>query len=293
VSGDRSGERGWMSAIDRAVGEGALEEVDWREDVTPDTAAIARRPAPEGIDAPPADAEVAFTPDLLLRPRVIPLRTSTPATAIRHGERSLWARGDGLGRVRGTIVHRAIEAAYALPRPEGDAFVDAITAEEADDLDEATRTTLATEAREMLARFRESPTGRAVEAAGAAARFEAPFAWDWDGIPVHGQIDLLVPEGGRWRVIDFKTDRVQPGGERAAAQGYLVQIGLYARALEAATGQRPAAGLLFLRTGTLHEPSWDEMDAALAAARVAVDAGMTLDAAPEYPEYPEYEAEPA
>lgn len=106
-------------------------------------------------------------------------------------------------------------------------------------------------------------------------------AWDWDGIPVHGQLDLLYQEGaaGRWCVVDFKTDRVTAGREAEVGAPYLVQIGLYAKALEAAVGVRPRAGLLFLSSGVYYEPVWDEVDAALTAARREIDAGLLLDPA--------------
>lgn len=87
--------------------------------------------------------------------------------------------------------------------------------------------------------------------------------------------------GGVWSTV--KTDRVTAGREPDAGAPYLVQIGLYAKALEAATGARPRAGLLFLRSGVYYEPPWDEMEAALAAARQQVDSGLLLD--PALPEY--------
>jgi hypothetical protein len=113
--------------------------------------------------------------------------------------------------------------------------------------------------------------------------FENPIAWDWEGVPVHGQIDLLYRTSSGWRIVDFKTDDVSPQTVADAARPYHVQIGLYARALEAATGVRPAAGLLFLRSGLWYEPPWTEIEAAMAEARGRIDAGLLLD--PELPEY--------
>ena len=79
---------------------------------------------------------------------------------------------------------------------------------------------------------------------------------------------------GNWYVVDFKTDRVTAGREVEAAAPYLVQIGLYAKAVEAAVGVRPSAGLLFLHSGVYYEPPWNELDAALAEARRQVDSGL-------------------
>ena len=154
--------------------------------------------------------------------------------------------------------------------------------EEAAIADETTRAALIADATDLVARYAASEIGLA--AAAGDARFEVPFAWDWDGIPVHGQIDLLTrTRDGAWCVVDFKTDRVAPGSEAEAATPYLVQIGLYARALEAATGAFPRLGLLFLRTGRFYEPPRSDLDAALARVRADIDAGLRLD--PGLPDY--------
>jgi hypothetical protein len=135
----------------------------------------------------------------------------------------------------------------------------------------------------MLARFDASSVARELSEPDATPRFEAPFAWDWDGVSVHGQIDLLYRTRAGWRVVDFKTDHVSDAGIEEVTRPYLVQIGLYARAIEAATGARPTAGLLFLRDGRWYEPPWDDVEAALAEARARIDGGLMLD--PELTEY--------
>jgi ATP-dependent exoDNAse (exonuclease V) beta subunit len=162
--------------------------------------------------------------------------------------------------------------------------LETIVGQEAAEISADMRESLLVNVQAMLGRFATSEVGRAIADPAAEPRFELPFAWDWDGIPVHGQIDLLYREdGARWRVVDLKTDRVSAGIVEDIARPYLVQIGLYARALEAATGVRPSAGLLFLGTGIWHEPSWDAIEAAMADARSSIDAGLVLD--PNLPEY--------
>lgn len=285
LSGDEGGSGGgWLPHVHAAVEAGGLRGVDLRPAVDAEERVTRRRSGWLEVEVPPADAEQPFVPDLLARPPVIPLRASTPATALRIVEHQQWARGDGLGLVRGRIIHRAIEASALRP---GEAIADlvaAVTLEEARDLDASVRAGLATEAEAMLDGFWASPTGEGVRASGAGAHFEVPFAWHWDGIPVHGQIDLLYRDAasGEWWVIDFKTDRVTPGRERESAEPYLVQLGLYAAALEAATGTRPRAALLFLRTGALHEPGPAALDGALARTREAVDRGLGILAGEEY-----------
>ena len=115
----------------------------------------------------------------------------------------------------------------------------------------------------MLELFEGSPTAAALRTPGNERWFELPFAWDWDGIPVHGSIDLVYRDKAGWHVIDFKTDSLNGTTAAAVTRGYLVQIGLYQRALAAAVGDAPAASLLFLRSGELVEPDAAGIDAAL------------------------------
>jgi hypothetical protein len=74
-------------------------------------------------------------------------------------------------------------------------------------------------------------------------------------------------------VVDFKTDRVEKGKEADLATAYLAQLGIYVGAIEAATEQRPSAGLMFLRTGTLHWVSESDINAALDITRGRIDEG--------------------
>jgi ATP-dependent helicase/nuclease subunit A len=281
ISGDDTGNGGWIHAANSARDAGVLRDIESRLAVAPDLDQVARRPAPRTVVMPPAPSEIDYTPELLRRPPVIPLRTSTPVTALRLGEFHHWGHADGLGLVRGRITHRAIEAQALASTPLDNAMLSAIVAAEASGLDASTRSALTADAREMLARFAASEAGRATLVSGSRAQFELPFAWDWNGIPVHGQVDLLYYDepAGLWCVVDFKTDRVAAGREAEAAAPYLVQIGLYAQALEAAVGEPPRAGLLFLRSGVYYEPPRHELDSALAEARRQVDAGLMLDPA--------------
>ena len=288
VSGNNPGTNGpgWLHAAMRAHDAGLLAQVESRAPVDPEEQERTRRPYPDTIEVPAADAQIDYVPALLQRSPVIPLRASTPVTALRLEEHHQWGpatgAGDGLGLVRGRIVHRAIEA-RALA---GDAFDNAALArlvdEEAEIADEATRAALLADADALVRRYADSDVGR--DAAAGEARFEVPFAWDWDGVPVHGQIDMLYRNAQHaWCVVDFKTDRVAAGHEAEAAAPYLVQIGLYARALQAATGAFPRLGLLFLRTGRFYEPPLADLEAALTLARAEIDAGLRLD--PGLPDY--------
>lgn len=65
-----------------------------------------------------------------------------------------------------------------------------------------------------------------------------------DGEIVEGVIDVAYLEEGEWTVVDYKTDRPEPGSPRML--GYEAQVSLYADVLERATGQRAKALLLFV-----------------------------------------------
>ncbi|MGE5060381.1 MAG: UvrD-helicase domain-containing protein [Betaproteobacteria bacterium] len=71
-------------------------------------------------------------------------------------------------------------------------------------------------------------------------RREAPIVWrDEEGSLTEGVVDLAFEQNQRWIVVDFKTDEDLGGNEIA----YRRQVGLYAAAIEAATG-RPVTAML-------------------------------------------------
>ncbi|MDA0270407.1 MAG: UvrD-helicase domain-containing protein [Chloroflexi bacterium] len=279
LSGDDGDGDGWLHHGLRAAAAGTLPDAEVRPPAHVDLAGIARQRNPATVALPPPDGE-EWTSPLMERPTVIPLRSSTPATSLKTGERPRFSgHGDGLGRLRGSIAHRVIELAYtAAP----DVDIETVAREEDRDglLDAAALAAMVAEVRVLLDRFKASPIGEAIARPEAEAQFETPFAWYWNGIPVHGTIDLLYRDTEGWRVVDFKTDRVEPNGAAVTAAPYRVQLGVYARALEAASGRAPRAGLLFLRTGEWHEFTPAELDAALAEARLRIDAGETAEAEP-------------
>ena len=70
-------------------------------------------------------------------------------------------------------------------------------------------------------------------------------------ILLNGAIDLLLFEADGLTVIDFKTDRVQPGGEGEKARDHALQLALYKRAAEELFGLPvKETWVWFLRTGT-------------------------------------------
>ncbi len=282
LSGDESERDGWLRAARDAHASGALREIDVVQPIPPDAGALAQRQRPPVLLPPAVSDEEGYTPPLLARPRVIPLRASTPVTALRPPEKEprYHERGDGLASLRGLLVHRALEVSGGAPDSLDEGALVNLAHEQSERaLDETTARTLAGKVREMLDRFTGSPVAAALATPGVERWFELPFAWDWEGVPVHGSIDLVYRDASGWYVIDFKSDRLDETSAQDAARFYALQIGLYQRAIEAAVGAQVSAGLLFLDSGELVRPESAEVDAALAYARERVDAGAPLEPA--------------
>ncbi len=280
ISGDEAGRGGWLHAAVAAHKGGALRGIEVREPLAPDAGALARRLPPPALRPPADNDEQDYVPPLLARPPVIPLRASTPVTALRPPETNGYQprRGDGLGGLRGTVVHRALEVSGGAPESlDADALTGLVREQSERALDDATVQALAAEVREMLDRFTRSPLAATLAERDVERWFELPFAWDWDGVPVHGSIDLVYRDAAGWHVIDFKSDRLDGASAQEVGSRYAVQIGLYQRAIEAAVGEAVSAGLLFLRSGELERPERATVEAALAEARERVDAGAPLD----------------
>ena len=290
ISGDDANSGGWLQAALAVCAGGAVESVDVRDPLPVDLDARATRSAPRLLRLADEGDEVDYVAPLLARPPVIPVRASTPVTALRAPvDAPVYAlRGDGRGALRGSVVHRAIEESAGDVTTIDAAALATLVREESDRaLDDATVGTLAEEAAVMLEEFARSSVATALADPGVERWFELPFAWDWDGLPVHGAIDLVYRDAAGWHVVDFKTDRLDGTTAAEVARRYLVQIGLYQRAVEAAVGEELAAGLLFLRSGELVEPDRAALDVALAEARERVDGGVLLD-----PEAVEFVEEP-
>lgn len=70
-------------------------------------------------------------------------------------------------------------------------------------------------------------------------------------ILMNGTIDLLIREGDALTVIDFKSDRAEPGAEAAQAEKYRLQLSIYGKAAEKIFGLPVRERLVFfLRTGS-------------------------------------------
>ncbi|MBS7262858.1 MAG: UvrD-helicase domain-containing protein, partial [Eubacteriales bacterium] len=113
-----------------------------------------------------------------------------------------------------------------------------------------------------LDRFVRGETGRRI--AARPTKKEVPFTFrdradryqpdaaPGDEILIQGIVDCAcVNEDGSWDIIDYKTDSVRPGQEKAAAERHRTQLEIYARAVETILGVRVERKLVaFLKTGT-------------------------------------------
>ena len=281
ISGDDSaGEENWISYAKSALGSNPPDGVEVRSATPADLNAIARRPVSALVEPPAEDQEEDFVPPLVARPPVIPLRSSSPVTSLQSSTsppRSYTGHGDGLGLVRGSLAHRAIQAWFTIgTRPD----LSGLARKMHDGLDERTIDRVTTEVDAMLDLLDDSPLAATLREQDTRAYFEMPFTWDWNGAAVHGAIDLVYRSGGSWRLVDFKTDELRGRPLAVAAEPYLPQLALYASALEHATKERPAASLLFLRTGDVYTPTDADLADALAATRAQMDGGHVLETAP-------------
>ena len=280
ISGDFSDKgEGWLTAAHKALSARPLDGVEVRDPIPVDVGAIARRPPPGRVPVPPEEREVDIMPPLVSRPPVVPLRTSTPVTALKPPTPAngyQW-HGDGLGLVRGSLAHRAIELWFTTGERPG-------LAELASKLDaghgKQARERIVADVDAMLDRFDASDLAATLRAPHTRAYFEMPFSWDWEGVPVHGTMDLVYETGGVWNVVDFKTDEIGGKALPEAASPYLPQLALYAAALERAVNQRPVTGLVFLRTGGVYAPPSQDLSNALAATRALMDGGQLLETPP-------------
>ena len=276
ITGDdgKSGDT-WLGAAHSALGAEA-GGVEIRPPIAVDLDAIAGRAAPGAVLIPLEDEEEDFVAPLVARPPVIPLRSSTPVTSLRLEEpsRGDFHHGDGLGLVRGSLAHDAIEEWFRTgQRPRLDELIHRVDS----GLGEQAVRRVVADVDGMLDIFDSSPLAVTLRDGGTRAYFELPFSWDWDGVPVHGTIDVAYETGGTWHVLDFKTDDLRGRSLADASQAYLPQLALYASALERAVGGSPVPGLMFLRTGDVYTPPPADLAAALATVRDSIDHGGLLD----------------
>ena len=264
----------------QAAESGAWPGVEIRPPLPVDLSALAKRRRPTFVTPPEEADEAEVTSQLVGRPSVVPMRSSTPVTALeRHeGFFGFGRNGAGLGLARGRLAHQAIEMWFTSGRrPRLKDLARRLDDElSANDVDRLSR-----EVNAMLDWLDGSPLAKTLRQKDTESHFEMPFSWDWDGMPVHGTIDLVYRTGQAWRVVDFKTDDVRGRPVEQAANRYLSQLALYREAVKQATGKPPEAALVFLRVGKVYTPPSDDLASALAHVREGVELGWEVSASLE------------
>ncbi|HVO70866.1 MAG TPA: 3'-5' exonuclease, partial [Aggregatilineaceae bacterium] len=160
--------------------------------------------------------------------------------------------GPGLRQIVGEIVHRALRA-WVLPGnlpPEVVAARLQTYAWEAGLTGEDQIITAVTAALELLRRFEDGEVCAQVQRAGQVYR-KLPFMVQLGERTVHGQIDVLYFDRGTWHLLDYKTVSVSWKGAAENARRYYLQVGAYARAVQARTGQIPRTTLYYIHPGRL------------------------------------------
>ncbi|HEX6963576.1 MAG TPA: 3'-5' exonuclease, partial [Lacipirellula sp.] len=168
------------------------------------------------------------------------------------------------GRELGSLVHAVLER-MDIRRQTG---VRELCEYLAPRFTEADPPSLAAEACSLLERFVKSP--RAAELAAAqVVRREVEFLLPWplDGAPphecyLHGYIDCLYQDReGRWRLLDYKTNRATAKTVPQVADQYKLQLLVYALACERALGEPLAeCSLQLLHPGAEYTFQWSEAD---------------------------------
>jgi ATP-dependent exoDNAse (exonuclease V) beta subunit len=109
------------------------------------------------------------------------------------------------------------------------------------------------EATRMLRRFRAHPLWAEMDA--AQRWHEVPFSVVEDGRPENGVIDLLYQAGGKFKIAEFKTDRLRTRSvaddlpAHIREKGYDEQVRRYLRAVRQQLGVEAEAIWVFLNVG--------------------------------------------
>jgi hypothetical protein len=230
LAADEQAYRDWEAAREQAIRLGAVPSL---RVVTVTERAVER--AAQG-EEPPAIDVVEVGPAVRQRGQVAPNQGTVP----------LWSSGEDSARaddarpagVRfGTLVH---ELLATLPLDADDAAIEGAARQRGRLLGASARE--ASAAVPVVRAALDHDVFRRARAAdaGGRCRRETPVTWrEADGSLVEGQVDLAFEEADGWCVVDFKTDRRLD----AALPVHRQQLGLYVRAIAAATG-RPARGVL-------------------------------------------------
>ena len=158
----------------------------------------------------------------------------------RHAHAPSWALG--------TLTHAALRH-WRFAGEKLDAFLRPLALEMGIVDSDLIHTTIVDVAR-MLRRFHAHPLWKELDA--AQRWHEVPYSAMVDGRPENGIIDLLYRAGDRFKIAEFKTDRLEMAEQLAdhiRDQGYDTQVARYLRAVRRQLGVEAEATWVFLNVG--------------------------------------------
>jgi ATP-dependent exoDNAse (exonuclease V) beta subunit len=170
-----------------------------------------------------------------------------------------------LRRSVGEIVHRALRG-WSLPdnTPEKTLMQRLTTyAWEARLSDDDLIAAAVVQALDLLRRFARSDARADLDRAKQIYR-ELPFVYRSGDYTLHGQMDVLYFDGRGWHVLDYKTAQVSVNGAYDNARRYYLQVGVYAKAVEARVGAVPETHLYYIHPARRVYVKPEDWQAALA-----------------------------
>jgi ATP-dependent helicase/nuclease subunit A len=208
--------------------------------------------------AAPAAAAAPALPGWIDTPVATPARRAPLSPSDLGGAKALAGedgRDGAAARTWGTALHRLLELLPLVPQAD---WPQAAAAQGVDD-----PAGLLAEAAAVL----RLPDAAAVFAPGTVA--EAAIAGTWQGRPMLGSIDRLLVADDHVLAVDFKSNRVLPGGAADTPEGILRQMGAYAHMLgQVYPGRRIETAILWTRGPRLMPLPCDMVLAALQRATI-------------------------
>ncbi len=195
--------------------------------------------------------------------------TSAPLDA----RESLEGTGRAEGRELGALVHAVLERLNVSRHDDVRELCDFLAPQFSD----LAPIALAAQATAMIERFLRSPRATELTASNVVRR-EVEFLLPWapagaryDGRYLHGYIDCLYQDPqGRWRLLDYKTNRATADNVREIASRYELQMLVYTLACERALDQPLAeCTLQLLDAGVEYPFQWDAAERRSGMDRIA------------------------
>lgn len=180
-----------------------------------------------------------------------------PITKIAHDHAKLVKEEEGLGRGTswGRVMHRLLEALVRDPSIDVSLYASNLLKDEerdAAELGDVLETIAAVRGSGLWQRILDADQ-RLVEVPFAVSVNAREAGVDFDGETLlHGTIDLAFREGGRWWIIDYKSDRTS-GRMQMLVDYYAPQVAHYVRFWQQLTGQETRGGLFFVDGAQLVE----------------------------------------